>query len=474
VKHNRMSTSILVAVLMLWSAPALPAAAGGGLGRVEAFVNAEMKRQRVPGVAVAVVRDGKVIMTRGFGLANVELGVPVRPETIFQSGSLGKMFAAALVMTLVEEGKMSLSDPITRYLPDAPQEWSTITIRNLLTHTSGIPDYTDKEIDLRRDYSEDEFARVAFGLKLEFETGSRWNYSNTGYALLGIIVHKASGVFYGDLMRQRIFEPLGMKTARVISEADIVPNRAAGYRLVDGELKNQEWVAPTLNTMADGSLYFSILDLVAWDRGLRQGAILKPDSWARVFEPVRLNSGRTYPYGFGWDVEDIDGHAVQQHGGSWQGFRTHLTRYTKEGLTIAVLTNLAEAEPDRFVEGIAGIVEPSLARRPPQPIPDRDPAVTAGLKQLLEQAATGTLPPARFTLMRAGFFPETAAEYEKLLRNLGAPVRIDLLGRKELGDDRIFTYRVGYAKARLAVVLGLAPDGRISEFDLSPEPPETR
>ena len=129
-------------------------------------------------------------------------------------------------------------------------------------------------MDYRHDYTEDELEKMASGLTPEFPPGSRWNYSNTGYVLLGIIIHKASGQFYGDVLRERVFTPLGMRSARVISEADIVPNRAAGYDLVKGELKNQEWVAPKLNTTADGSLYLSLQDYIAWDRGLRAKKIL--------------------------------------------------------------------------------------------------------------------------------------------------------------------------------------------------------
>ena len=141
---------------------------------------------------------------------------------------------------------------------------------------------------------------MAYALELQFEPGAKYEYSNTGYLLLGVIIHKVSGQFYGDLLAERVFRPLGMSTARVISEADIVPHRAAGYQLVDGQVKNQDWVAPSLNTTADGALYLSALDMVAWDKGLRAGAILKPDSWKQVYTPVRLNSGEDYPYGFGW------------------------------------------------------------------------------------------------------------------------------------------------------------------------------
>jgi CubicO group peptidase (beta-lactamase class C family) len=209
---------------------------------VDNIVRAEMTRQRIPGVAVAVVRGGKIIKAQGYGLANVEHDVPVTDETIFQSGSLGKQFTAAVVMLLVEDGTVGLSDPLTKFFPQGPAGWRHITVRHLLTHTSGIPDYTDGKLDFRRDYTEDELVRFAFDLPLDFAPGDQWQYSNTGYVILGALVRKVSGRFYGDLLRERVFQPLAMTTARVITEADLVPHRAAGYRLEGGTLKNQEWV----------------------------------------------------------------------------------------------------------------------------------------------------------------------------------------------------------------------------------------
>ncbi len=437
---------------------------------VDRLVREEMARGKIPGVAVAIVEHGRLVKAEGYGLANVEHQVPVRPDTIFQSGSLGKQFTAATVMTLVEEGKIGLEDSIAKYFPEAPEPFRAITVRHLLTHTSGIPDYTEGTIDLRRDYTEDELAKMAFGLKLEFAPGSRWNYSNTGYLMLGVLVHRASGRFYGDVLRDRVFAPLGMKTARIISEEDIVPHRAAGYRLVDGELKNQEWVAPRLNTTADGSLYFTVLDLVAWDKGLRSQAVLKPESWAAIFQPVRLNSGRTFPYGFGWSIEEAGGQPLIEHGGSWQGFRTHIARYLGDDVTIIVLANLAEAEPERFVRGIAAIFDPKLAPPPTAPIADREPEVTARVKSLLAAAREGRLSPDEFAYVRAGFFPGAPKRYAELLRGLGEPSRLDLVERRELGDDRVYAYRVAYVGGRtFRVRLGVAPDGRLSTLSIAPD-----
>jgi CubicO group peptidase (beta-lactamase class C family) len=265
-------------------------------------------------------------------------------------------------MLQVEEGKLALDDPLTRFYPEAPAGWDRITVRHLLTHTSGIADYGNTDVDYRKDYGEDEFARVAFGLPLEFPPGTRFSYSNTGYALLGFIVRKVSGRFYGDVLAERVFVPLGMKTARVIGEADIVPNRAAGYELVDGQLKNQSWVSPQLNTMADGSLYLSLLDLVAWDRGLRVRAVLKPESWEQIFTPAILRDGTRTKYGFGWRLFEQAGQKIERHAGAWQGFKTEIARYLGSDLTLIVLCNLAQAEPARFTDGIAALVDPALAK----------------------------------------------------------------------------------------------------------------
>jgi len=434
---------------------------------VDDFVQAEMKRQRIPGVAVGIVNKGTVT-TRGYGFANVEHMVPVTDETIFQSGSLGKMFTATAVMLQVEDGKLSLSDPITKFFPDAPATWRSITIRNLLNHTSGIPDYTTSTFDYRKDYTEDELARMAFAQKLEFPAGSRWNYSNTGYALLGFIVHKVSGKFYGDVLADRVFKPLGMTTTRIINEEDVIPNRAAGYRHVNGQLKNQEWVAPQLNTTADGSLYWSVRDLVAWDTAVKRRAILKPESWAQILTPVRLTSGKTYPYGMGWSLEERSGKPLQEHGGAWQGFRTQLSRFIGDDLDIIVLTNTAEADPGRIADGIAAIIHPDLAVKTPTPIADQEPQVTARVARLLDTIRSGRLTPDEFAYVRAGFFPDAADFYKSQLQSLGAQQRLVLLDRRELGDDRVYTYEVVFPSGSRYVRVALAPDDKVSSFSLRP------
>jgi N-acyl-D-aspartate/D-glutamate deacylase/CubicO group peptidase (beta-lactamase class C family) len=341
---------LIVALLLTLSIASLHARQ---LDVIDTIVREEMASQRISGMAVAMIQGDRVLHAQGYGLANVEHNVPVTPQTIFQSGSLGKQFTAAAVMLQVEDGKLALSDPIGKFFPGAPDAWRGITVRHLLTHTSGIPDYTDGMIDYRKDYSEQDLVKFAMGLALDFTPGAEWKYSNTAYMMLGVIIREASGSFYGDVLRERVFKPLGMSTARIISEADIVPNRAAGYRLDGGELRNQNWVSPTLNTTADGSLYLSLQDLIAWDRGIRKGAVLRPESWRQIFTPVTLNSGRVHPYGFGFEIDRIGRQDFQRHGGSWQGFKTYIARYLGDDLTIIALANLAQANPKRVVERIA-------------------------------------------------------------------------------------------------------------------------
>ncbi|MGA9505035.1 MAG: serine hydrolase domain-containing protein [Terriglobales bacterium] len=321
---------------------------------VDAYVHSEMARQRIPGLALLVSRSGQVIRAQGYGLANVELHVPVQPVTIFQSGSVGKQFTATAVMMLVEEGKIGLEDSLTKYFPDAPATWKQVTIRELLSHTAGFTDYP-KDFNMRKDYTEADLLKLVEKIPLAYPPGTSWSYSNLGFLTLGLVIHKVTGKFYGDFLQERIFGPLGMDNTRIISEADIVPNRAAGYRLVKGELKNQEWVSPTVNTTADGSLYFSILDLAQWDAALYTEKLLKRSSLDQMWTVARLRNGQPNSghYGFGWFIETKQGHHVVEHAGSWQGFETQISRYVDDRLTVVVLTNLADAKPENFADKVA-------------------------------------------------------------------------------------------------------------------------
>jgi CubicO group peptidase (beta-lactamase class C family) len=231
-----------------------------------------------------------------------------------------------------------------------------VTVRELLSHTAGFTDYPDN-FDYRKDYTEDQLLKIVEAIPAANPPGTSWSYANLGFLTLGIVIHRVTGEFYGDFLRQRIFKPLGMSTTRIISEADIIPNRAAGYRLVGGQPKNQEWVSPTVNTTADGALYFSILDLAKWDAALNTEKLLKKASLQQMWTIAKLKGGQPNPghYGFGWFIETRNGQHIVEHEGQWQGFETQISRYIDSGLTVVVLTNLDSANPQRIADRVAAI-----------------------------------------------------------------------------------------------------------------------
>jgi len=359
------------------------------LDSIHRFVLFERKRQRIPGLSVAVLRGDRVVLARGYGKANVELGVPASDSTIYQSGSVGKQFTAAAVVMLAEQGRLALDDRITRWLKEGVGVWDGITIRHLLTHTSGIAEYTDSTFDYRKDYTEDQLVRFASSRPLDFLPGEHWSYSNTGYLLLGVLIHRVTGRFYGDVLHDLIFAPLGMKSTRIISEADVVPNRSDGYRLVKNRIKNQEWVSPSLNTTADGALYFSVKDLANWAVALNHQRIPSAKVLEKAWTPVRLNDGGVYPYGYGWDLTEQRGHPRLGHSGSWQGFQTAIYRYPEFDLSVIVLANLAEAAPASIAQAIAGIIEPAV--QPPHQFsrPLDSPATPVPIPRLMRRIAQG-------------------------------------------------------------------------------------
>ncbi len=364
-----MHRSIVFTVALFAIAP-LARAQTSSSDRIDRYVAKELGDQHIPGLAVGIYRDGKIVFAKGYGLANVELGVAVTPSTIFQSGSIGKQFTATAIMMLVEEGKLGLDDSLPKYFPDAPESWRAITIRELLSHTSGLADYTSDSvtkaggpINLRADYTEAQLVKIIETLPSDFAPGEGWEYSNTNFVLLGAIIRHVTGQFYGDFLQARIFGPLGMVSTRVISEADIIPNRAAGYQLVNGQLKNQDWVSPSLNTTADGALYFNVLDLAKWDAALYGERLLKKSSLDQMWTIAKLKNGKPNSghYGFAWFVDSVGTHRVIEHSGSWQGFEAYIARYVDDHLTVVTLMNLGGVDPKPIAHAIAGLYSPALA-----------------------------------------------------------------------------------------------------------------
>ena len=441
--------------------------------KIDSYVKAEMRRQQIPGLSLAVIRNGKIALVRSYGFSNVEHQVPVKPETVFQSGSIGKQFTATAVMILVEEGKLSLDDKINKYFKDTPESWKNITVRHLLTHTSGMGDYPP-DFDMRGDYTEDEYLAIIKSAPLSYPPGTKWDYSNLGYVTLGILIRKVTGKFHGDFIGERIFRPLGMSTARVISEADIVPNRAAGYRLVAGKLKNQEWVSPSINTTADGSYYFTILDLAKWDAALSSDRLLKQSTLAEMWTPVKLDDGTRKAYGFGWHTDELHNRRIVYHGGAWQGFKSFIVRFPDDKLTIIYFANSWETRDFKLARGLTAIFYPEFALPAAQPIEDKDPQVTASVRRALLKFASGAPDPNLFTPeARARLFPDQAKQIGKSLNSLSLPIAIiytnELIERREEDGLRIYRYALNDLGTTLFCTVKLTKDDKIASLQVSLE-----
>jgi CubicO group peptidase (beta-lactamase class C family) len=294
-----------------------------------------------PGAAALVVKDGQVVLRKGYGMANLELSIPVSPDMVFEIGSVTKQFTAAAILMLQEQGKLRLEDDVTKHLPDYPTHGETITIEHLLTHVSGIPSYTGLPEWLPRIREDMKVVDVIALFKdkpLEFKPGEQMRYNNSAYILLGAVIEKASGKSYEQFVEEEIFQKLGMTHSRYGHHEEIVPRRATGYTR-DGEaFRHANYVSMT-QPYAAGSLLSTVDDLAIWDRALAGETLLKKASLERMFTPVKLSSGQSTRYGFGIGVNELEGRRVLEHGGGIFGYVSFLMRVPEEGLVVAILSN---------------------------------------------------------------------------------------------------------------------------------------
>src|SRR5262249_53007744 len=272
----------------------------------------EMQKQRIPGLSLAVVKEGKVIKAEGYGLANVEHNVPARPETVYKIGSVSKQFIATGIMLLVQDGKIGLDDKVGKYLDGTPESWNGITLRHLLTHTSGIV-REGPGFDPFKDQKDFDVIKTAYPAPLLFKPGEKFEYCNVGYFSLAEIISRVSGKSWGDFINERVFAPLGMTATRPTSFSAIVPNRAAGYDWRDDKLQN---AVELIAVRPSGAFLSTVLDLAKWDAALYTDAILKQATREQMWTPVKLNSGATHPYGLGWFLEPLGNHRRVDHGGT--------------------------------------------------------------------------------------------------------------------------------------------------------------
>lgn len=437
--------------------------------KLDDYINAEMKKRQIPGIAVAVVKDGKVVKEAGYGYANLEHKVPVTKDTVFEIGSISKQFASEAIMLLVEDGKLNLDDSINKYLPaNAPQTWEKLTIRNLLNHTSGLKDWTEvKTFSYRREYTAEEFIDLVREFPLGFEPGSNWLYSNTNLPLIGVIVERAAGKPYEDFVAERIFKPLGYPTIRFKRQEEIVPNRATGYVLRDKALKHGEPFRPRIIAPSGGVLA-SATDLARWWDAVLTGRLMKPASLQQMLAPARLSDGRLVNHGFAFFTDSFMGHKFIQHAGSTVGgFGTMIRHYPKEKITVAVAGNLEDGGfgPDAMIKRVSNVYIPGVFAGGLKEV--KDDANREKFLNLLRDIGEGKDSP----MIAEKFRPRISATLrEQIAANLKAMKSFHYLGSEPIGPDHFvldqfkeaFFVRIVTAEKVINYVLRTDKDGKIA------------
>ncbi len=310
--------------------------------RIDAYLSAQVETTGSPGLSAAVLVDGRLIHLAGYGSANVEQGTPATADTVFELASITKSFTAAAVMLLVTDGMLRLDDPISTYIPEAPASWSEVSVRRLLGHTSGIPDYfkldsfaLGEDFAWRLDFGLDEILTIAGAAPLEFEPGSDTAYSNTGYTLLGMVIERVSGQDYAQFVSERIFQPLNMISTRRNSRTDIIPGRAAGYVRDDGVLQNAPYTSMTW-AYAEGGIVSTARDLTRWDAAISSGALLDRSTLDEMWDVA----GREMPaFGLGFAMNTSPQGLVVGASGGKPGFSTYHSRYADVKTTTILLAN---------------------------------------------------------------------------------------------------------------------------------------
>jgi CubicO group peptidase (beta-lactamase class C family) len=442
---------------------------------VDDYVNRQMRRQHVAGLSLAVVKDGKLMKAKGYGLANVELKVQATPETVYNIASIGKQFTATAIMLLVEEGKMGLDDKITNHLSGLPPPWSPVTVRQLLTHTSGIKNYTslpDFQKLARSPLTISELVQMLAAYPMEFRPGEKWSYCNTGYHLLAAIIEKVSQRPYMDFLKERIFAPSGMDSTRGYNWQSIITNRASPYSWEDEALRNAEYLDYSW-AFGAGAVASTVLDMVKWDAALSANKLLPKKRWDEMWTAVKLNDGSSFPYGFGWHVqtEPDDPGRVIWHGGGDPGFLSADFHWIDDRTTVIVFLTAGSSwlpnGQDSSGDIGLGVSRRYIPRLVSKPIEDTAPQITAKMKTVLETLISGTLDANLISPKWSGKKVSGIKQWASQLSDLGKmksflPIWKDVrLGR--------YDYRARYAKEALHFGATLDENGKVSSIDLEIE-----
>jgi CubicO group peptidase (beta-lactamase class C family) len=452
---------------------ALTGAVGGAQGadtpietRIDTMIVRYMRQRHIPGLSLSVVRDGHMTYAKGYGEANIEWNAPSTPETVYLLASMTKQFTSLGVMMLVNEGRVRLDDTIGTYVT-APPAWKGITIRHLLTHTAGLKDRFEAAADgrLYLDYATSQMLDAASHTATDAPPGAKWQYSDQGYFLLGMVIENASGKTYEQFLRERIFTPLGMTSTSIHNWGAIVPQRADGYSLIGDRVVGSRR-RYQFSIVSHYGVQSTVRDLARYDSALSANALVPAATLAQMWTPARLGDGTIAEftgigYGFGWFLERFNGHRIVQHGGSTG---TCLFRLPDDGISVVILTNLEQAagsDPCFIARGVATRYVPAAAIVDAPVVADRDTVLTKRLRGVVDALTRGAPDSADYTPAYFRTLVPTIRGQQAALQQMGPPSSFELVADDTLAA-RVLYYRVKYALAVVHWRFVLDPRGRIS------------
>jgi D-alanyl-D-alanine carboxypeptidase len=434
-----------------------------------------MQRAQIPGAEVGIVRDGRLVLDRGYGVANVAAKVPVDPRTRFEIGSITKQFTAAAILQLKERGKLKLSDPLGKYVPEYSRA-RNVTIEQLLWQVSGIPNYTEVDhfihIAGTRPGGIDPAISLVAKQPLHFKPGTKWEYSNTNYLLLGTVVARLSHMSWEAYVRENIFARAGMTQSTFIQDEPSVQDMAAGYIASPGKKSAPRRAPPLIGAWAGsaGGIVTTVSDLANWDRAFFGGTIVDPSDVKLATSAHHLPSGSSTHYGFGWMIDTFDGQPRIEHGGGTFGF-TSINEYFPEQHEF-VIAFINDSGADAAIIGNAAFeaLNPAIAAAGRRPVAGENPKITALARQWLRRAQTGTIDRSQLTASFSGSLsPTIVAETKAQLAPLGEPSSFVYRGKTRAGNLTAYEYRLSFKAVTMKLSITIDSRGKIAGIDFTTE-----
>lgn len=437
---------------------------------VDEYLKGVVAAKHTPGISVAVCENGKLVFAKGYGFADLQNSVPATAKTVYRIGSVTKQFTATMIMQMEREGKLSLDDAASKFVEALPEAWQKVTIRQLLTHTSGIPSYTNQPKFLA-DHSRNPTKPMGIldtvaKLPMDFDPGTKWSYNNSGYVLLGMVIEKLDKRLFGESLKARITAPLGMSHTYFTGENVVIPNRAQGYQWGPGGYANCLYLSMDW-PFAAGSMESTVEDLAKWDAALYTEKILPKASLQQMWTACKLPSGTDTKYGFGWSVDTRDGINYVEHGGGINGFTCKIMRVMSKGLTVIVLTNSEMSNPSENATAVAELIDPSLKRKPAEAIKDENLAMTAQAREMFANVLAGKLDRSKLSPeCSAAISEEMLHQVHTQLGSLGELNAFELLSSTKSNSPLTRAYRAKIGAHEFKVTLSTDDKGLITDFNI--------